>query len=825
MKTINKFLTLGLLAIWGSAMVSCVKPVETDEIKTITLKVDKAEIVADGKDAAVFTATSDKNEDITAKVVITADGGSVVENAKFSVAEAGTYIFTATLGDVKSNEVKVVAKAKDSGEEPGPGTEEPGQPQGENNWVTTDVKTPVKYAEGIYYGTSTSTGMEITGVGTNYLTFKCYPGEEVQSYRVMCYPLAWVYNQLCNQLNIEGKEELTIEDAENVLMQYMTYFDYSEGVLAGRLFNGSSESLGDSFSEFEIDWFNMDHQVPWQLQPDADYLLVTLSSFDDTCANPETYADMAVCHFRVPEAELVGDPQVIIDVDASYSGYTITYTANADCKFMYFLSNDAEQLDQYINLYGDKMYRDFLRHYGSLVDMSEPYVSTTNVQEILPDVIYAATAIALDVNGTPAKVINRTDFTLKEKPAEEDRTIGTAKITMGKISSGIARFTVEMDKYTYCVYQSNYSLAEANYYMNEATAAEKEAVVNRLAYDGWGHSNKNFKFDKETNTVTGEAGIDANAYWSALTPETEYAILYITRNAFGDLSELQMSEPYKTKKLVRDQPANYDPTFKFNLTAPTVTSLEYSFEFDPEVVAQYYFGCYYPAMEGAGEMVTDYPYPNEQSGREAWMYWMFDFRDPNYSLPWPNAWSTVGSKGKDGLTLAGMEPGTTYKYALVYETWDGYVSEVIYSEATTAEVNYGPAPALESVMNVDSKGTYMFTFKGNGDVGEIKYAAASSTNNGNSFALDYLLRKSNMYTEDDYLKIARAQLVDIGLTAKGNGSNMDVAPANLAEQEIYIVAAVGVGENEGNPAYSNVEYYVWTKDSNKFQTLHEYLNN
>ncbi len=831
MKTLNKILAFGLLAVMGIAASSCKKPVVTpeEEVK-ITLSVDVKEIVADGKAAATFKVVTDKNEDVTGEAVIKCtEDKSTVKGAKFTTAAAGTYTFEATYGKATSNTVKVTAKAVETPVDPVDPVEpeKPTQPQGENKWVTTDVRTPVKFAdEGVYYGTSTSTGIEVTNTGTNYLTFKCYPGEEVLSYRVMCYPLSWIYNQLCEKLNQENKETLTVEDAEEVLLQYMTYFDYSEGVLAGRLFNGTSASLGESFPAFEIDWFNMDHQVPWQIQPDADYLLVTLSSFDEECTNPDSFADLAVCRFTVPERQLVGDPQVIIDVNASFSSYTVTYSANADCKYMYFLSNDAAQLDQYINLYGDKMYRDFLRHYGSMVPLDEPYVSNTNVQEILPDVTYAATAVALDANGSPAKVINRKDFTLKEKPAEEDRTLGTAKITNIRTASGLSAFHVEMDKYTYCIYQANYTLAEANRYMNDASDAERTALVNKLALEGWGHANVNFKFDSETNQITGEGYVDKEGgYWMDLKPETEYAILYITRNAFGDLSELQMSEPYKTKKLVRDQPKVYDPTFKFSLTAPSVTSLKYSFEYDPDVVAQFYFGCYYPIMEGMEDGYGEYGYPNEGSDRNTWMYWMFDFRDPNYGLPWPNAWATVGVKeGREETTLAGMEPGSTYKYACVYETWDGYVSEIIYQEATTAQVHFGADPQLQTTFSKDEHGTFHFSFTGNKDVGEIKYVGASTTNNASLFALeDLLLNDGVFYSEDDFRKMARRQLVDIGLTAKGNSTGMDVTAANLEGEDIYIVAAMGVGEKDGNPAYSAVEYYVWTKTSGVFKSLHDYV--
>ena len=91
----------------------------------ITLSVDKSEITADGEDVATFTVKAGE-EDITNSVIIfnKADN-SAVAGRTFSTSEAATYTFYAQKGQVKSNEVTVVAKAVENGEQP----EEPEQPE------------------------------------------------------------------------------------------------------------------------------------------------------------------------------------------------------------------------------------------------------------------------------------------------------------------------------------------------------------------------------------------------------------------------------------------------------------------------------------------------------------------------------------------------------------------------------------------------------------------------------------------------------------------------------------------------------------------------
>ena len=96
-----------LLAFIGLA--SCEEP-ET-VVDTLTLSVDKSEIVADGEQSARFTVKYGE-DDVTAEVLIynAADNSSIIGNI-FTTTEAGTYTFYAEYNGTKSNEVSVTATA------------------------------------------------------------------------------------------------------------------------------------------------------------------------------------------------------------------------------------------------------------------------------------------------------------------------------------------------------------------------------------------------------------------------------------------------------------------------------------------------------------------------------------------------------------------------------------------------------------------------------------------------------------------------------------------------------------------------------------------
>ena len=114
MKHLIKFL---FAAIALTAFMSSCAPDDVDPPvgeKTLTLTSDKDKIVADGEDMVTFTVKYGE-DDVTSYVVIKQDGAEIDGNT-FTVAETGTYKFTAHMYDGQtSNEITVTATEPGSG--------------------------------------------------------------------------------------------------------------------------------------------------------------------------------------------------------------------------------------------------------------------------------------------------------------------------------------------------------------------------------------------------------------------------------------------------------------------------------------------------------------------------------------------------------------------------------------------------------------------------------------------------------------------------------------------------------------------------------------
>ncbi len=802
----------GILFWAVAALISCEPEIK---VTSITIEVSKASIADDGVDATTFKVRTNTGEDVTSQaIIINIDENTVVRGGKFSSDVSGIYVFSASYNGMKSDEVGVrVGSGFADGD-------------GETEWVITNVKTPVRYAEGRHYGSSTATAIDVTraesGPNGAVLQFTCIPGEEVKSYRVQVYPLAWVYNQLLELMKGEGKEELTVADANDALRELITNQNYE--VIAGQVMN--KQTLGSSWYSTDFDWLNTSFEKGWSIQADADYLIVTLSSFEETCSIEDSYASLAVCHFSTAKVTPDGNPSVGITYDAGFSSYSVTYTPNTDCKYLYYFSHSTSDIDEYIGVYGTKMFRDYIRHNADPVAADEPLTITTTASDILK-MENTAVVIALDRYGIPVDDMERVDFSLLTKPA--DRELGSAFIGDFVAGSAIAKFKVEMDKNTFAVYQGIYTREEAEVYMN-ADLGTQENLIYLLRTQGWGHENHNFKFDRTGVLDESAPDVDDQAFWNELAPDTEYAILYVALNGYGDLSRLAMSEPFRTKPQVRalSQTAVYDPTFKFKLESLGVNGLRCSFNFDPEVVAQVFFGMYDPARDFEG-IKEGFTYPNASSNRDTWMYWLLDYREPDYGYPWADNWGTADTRGGTmDASIYDLEPGTHYKYMCVYETWDGYISDIIPAEVTLQNISWGPAPKITMTVEESTDqymgDVYLFEMLGNADVGEIMYiGAAGGDENSISLALSTLLDNPDKYTEDQYCDLARSCIISLGINAPGNLTNRKVAKSELEGADIYVVAAIGKGKSGDDFVWSDVEYYVWTKEIGKFQTLAEYL--
>ena len=91
------------------------KMVIVEEEKPIVLEASVTSIKANGIESATLTVTQDGGN-VTSKCTIYANG-SIVNGNKFATTTAGEYVIYATKGDLKSNEVTIIASAVESGTE------------------------------------------------------------------------------------------------------------------------------------------------------------------------------------------------------------------------------------------------------------------------------------------------------------------------------------------------------------------------------------------------------------------------------------------------------------------------------------------------------------------------------------------------------------------------------------------------------------------------------------------------------------------------------------------------------------------------------------
>ncbi len=703
----------------------------------------------------------------------------------------------------------------------GDGTEdEPGTDDGttttENVFVTTDYITPIRYAEGNYYSEGTEdVTINVTSITTDNIVFSVTPSEEVKSYLVQVYPLATVYNTLLNQMNSAGASSLTLEESMDYVSQIVCLVE-SE-YTGGKLMN--EETLGSDYASYEFDWGNTDY-LYFTIQQEAEYLITVQACFDEA---GENLADLCLVHVTTPTVALQGSPEVTANIEVGYSSYICNFVPNSDCYYVYYLVGDYDEIYQFVDAYGESLYRDFIRHYGgrASADSSDDLEAyATNLSESAHMV---ATAIPLDFNGTPAANVFFEEFYLNTRP--EGRVDATATMSLVKNSAHVAHFKAEMDMYTYCIYYNVLTRSEGEGYM-EADEETRASYAEQLGLYGYGIANPNYGYDRTNDVYTGTSGTEER-YWT-LSPGAEFMFVWVARNAYGDLTDLCFSDPFEMKQLVTDAPETSKEDVVFTIPETSRTSVTLDFTYNPENTAIYFFQYYYPVVDNGDPEDEDYEpvvFPDIQDGSDearyadrGWLYWFFD-------RGWANAWTTEGSTHAD-WTDFGYEPATHFEYAYIGEDWDGVVGYVKFVSCDTKGNDGGPDPQITNV-SWDSSTGYV-TFETNDDSKMLYYAVVDYTGgHASAVGLSDLLKRGNGdYYKREYLEIWEEWLLTgdsgspCGLTTTENSGRVPVA----LDSQISIALAMAEGTAEdGSSVYTELYAYVYTP-SVGLQTFEDYWN-
>lgn len=663
---------------------------------------------------------------------------------------------------------------------------------------------PLNCQEGGYKAGENGVSINVSTLRPDNIVFNLVPGSAVKSYRLEVYPKAMIYNLLLN----EGCLEAETAVCEDKIIQLI-----SNSSATGQYVFTASD---DDFADKEFDWANSEYSGA-QVLSDCDYFIMVLACYDAAGRNP---ASLSLAHVTTPALEIEGDPQIAVKCETGYRGFEVTYEPNEDCRYFYHWIWTTSEISEFIDLFGDRMMRDFCR---SAVSQANDATNPDNLFvrrtfDVADEIIRENTVIVVpvDVNGTPVAGITRHDFVIPELPKGSFTPV--ARIKAGsRIAATLAYIDVEMENTCVSSFFRLYTSENAEI-LRGLSEEDRNAEAVSIAREGWGVSNKRFAYDQETNTLTGssykttESSVD-------LKPDTEYVIVYVAKNPFGELSELCFSEPFRTKALVRDNPDACISDVELTFTDVTRWGFKYNFKYDYSKTACYRFQLVYPYEEDDpttsedDDYIRPPHYINDADDREKWMEFFYDtFQDgPAGPVPITNMWEAEPSN-YDGYSMSGYDSGITYVIAYCAEDVNGVVGPVKFAQVTTTATVAGPNPivTIENLQYNAQTGEVSGRFVANDNTKMIKYFTVSSSDvlYGNCALHDLVNTSRRDY--NTYLTLWESQLIQMGLS-----SNADSVPfssrVSASSDTPVLFAAVGIGEDDGVDVYSPVAAKIWYK--------------
>ena len=647
--------------------------------------------------------------------------------------------------------------------------------------------------------------INVSSLKENNIIFNLVPGLTIKSYRVDVYPKAMLYNLLLNEGCVDG----TTEMCEDMLIQLMQNSSSASSFVFS--------STDADFDAKEFDWANSEYSTA-PILPDCDYFILVLGCYDLAGENP---ASLSIASVVTPALEIVGDPQIQIEAETGYRAFLVKYHPNEDCKFFYHWIWSTEEMAEYIDLFGDRMMRDFCRSavsaaYDATLE-ENLYVKRTF--DIADDIIRENTAIAVavDANGTPASEIMRYDFALMEIPEGDFTPKATIKATE-RIGATLAYFDVKMEKSCMSCFYRVYTAENATL-ISLLSAAEKKDEAVSIANEGWGVANKNFSFNSEIGALTGDSFTSTESRVE-LQPDTEYVVLYVAKNNFGELSELCFSEPFKTKPLVRDNPEACIGDVTLEFTDISRWGFTYNFRYDYATTACYRFQIVYPydeddpSTEEDDDFIRPPHYVDDADDRDKWMTFFYDtFQEgPAGRVPIVNMWEAEKSN-YDGYSMFGYDSGVTYVIAYCAEDINGVVGPVKFAQATTTVPVPGPNPVvtIENIEYDAATGQVNGQFVANEDTKMIKYFSVTSSDPSlySDCAMNDLVNTERR-DYNTYLALWENQLIQLGLSTNAESVTFtENVEKNSAAPVLF--AAVAIGEEDGEDVYSPLAVKIWHK--------------
>ena len=553
---------------------------------------------------------------------------------------------------------------------------------------------PIECGNLLAEGSEVGVTIEVTKVEDNNFVFELRPGAMVQSFKLDVYPMAQLYNNLLNDRTFGY---LTSSDSWDINERIRSYL-FNESGSGGYAFSIEDFDDAEDFLQIEYDWMNTAYAAASAIAiPDCGYLIAVVAS-TETQISSATQEDLTLCYVHTTSQPLIGDPQCEIEVNTGYTAFGVQHHLNSDAAAVYYFGYLTSEIDAYIDAFGDTMFRDFMRTRVSSPsypnDPNNPeslYYSVSYGEGADASIMSTTCAVAVDANLTPQEGYSRRDFHLKEMPEEQPEPKTGFRVPEDRIGAHYAEFYIDFDKEAKTVYYLFYNQEQVAEY-NAMTDKEKRQLMRDIANtDGYGCNNPNFLWDADNEVAVGTAGsvyVEGVLECLGFKPGETYQIIYTSRNGFGTLSPLELSEPFTMDELDLTSPDECKVDLQFYLDNPTRTSFRSNIIFDPATVSVIHLQYMTPDFNPG--FWTDAPW-------EQWIDYIYNsgkyYDESNPYAPVINMWPTVAN-GKDVFTWTGMEPDTDYTIFLCAEDFDGHVSQMYFYTIRTAEVQVGPDPTV-----------------------------------------------------------------------------------------------------------------------------------
>ena len=174
----------------------------------------------------------------------------------------------------------------------------------------------------------------------------------------------------------------------------------------------------------------------------------------------------------------------------------------------------------------------------------------------------------------------------------------------------------------------------------------------------YGVANPRFAYDSDFQTLTGSDYSTDDMRVYDLTPDTEYVVVSVAKNRFGELSDLAFSSVFKTKPLITTAPGASLAEVELTLTDISRWGMTYNFSYDYTKTMCFRFQIVYPFDEDDpttsedDDMLRPPHYINDADKRDKWVEFLYGSHEgPAGPVPNANLWDAEPSGHRKGSAI------------------------------------------------------------------------------------------------------------------------------------------------------------------------------